>query len=93
MENYEGVFIIDPGLKEEEAEACIKGISQSIISGKGEIIKEERWGKKPLAYTIHKHREGNYCILNFKAPTAIISKLRDEYKLMPSLIRFMIIKI
>jgi small subunit ribosomal protein S6 len=93
IRNYEGVFIFDAGLKEEDVEKRLKEICASVTSRKGEIIKQERLGKRTLAYSIRKHREGDYHILNFKAPSEIISAIKDEYKLIPSLIRFMIVKL
>ncbi len=93
IKNYEAVFILDPGLKEEDVEKRLKEICASVTSRKGEIIKQERLGKRKLAYSILKHREGDYHILNFKAPSETISAIKDEYRLVPSLIRFMIVKL
>ena len=91
IRNYEVVFIFAPTLKEEEQEKHFQQIANSITSRKGEIIKREDLGKKQLAYPIRKNREGNYCILNFRAPSEIISAIKGEYRLIPQLLRFMIV--
>lgn len=92
IRNYEGVFIFDPGLKEEKVEKSLQEISNSITSRKGEILKQEHLGKRELAYPILKKREGNYYILNFKASSEMISAIKDEYRLISQLLRFMIVK-
>lgn len=92
LRDYEGVFIFDPGLKDQELEKCVQEVCASITSRKGEILKHERLGKRPLAYPIHGHKEGDYHILNFKASSQIISSIKSDYRLMPSIIRVMIVK-
>ena len=92
IKNYEGVFIFAPALQEEKLEKHFRDIANSITSQKGEIVQEERLGKKELAYPIMKNREGNYYIINFKAPSEIIPAIKDGYKLIPQLLRFMIVK-
>ncbi len=91
IRDYEGVFIFTPTLKEEAQEKHLQQIANSITSRKGEIVKQEPLGKKQLAYPIRKNREGNYYILNFRAPSEIISAIKDEYRLIPQLLRFMIV--
>jgi len=91
IRNYEGVFIFAPALKEEKQEKHLQEIASSITSRKGEIVKQEHLGKKQLAYPIGKNREGNYYILDFKAPSEIISNIKDECKLIPQLLRFMVV--
>lgn len=92
IENYEAVFIFDPSLKEEEMEKRVQDACSSITSKKGEIVNQERMGKRRLAYPIKKKVEGIYHVIIFKAPNEIISAIRSEYGLMSSLIRFMIIR-
>ena len=92
VRNYEGVFIFDPALKDEKVEKSLQEISNSITSRKGEVLKQECLGKRELAYPILKKRQGNYYILDFKAPSEIISAIKDEYRLISQLLRFMVIK-
>jgi small subunit ribosomal protein S6 len=81
MNNYEGLFIIRPDLKEEDIQGAIKAIGESVTKNGGSVKKEETWGKKQLAYPIRKFREGYYYKLDFEAPPAAIIKLESVYKL------------
>lgn len=81
MNNYEGLFIIKPDLKEEEVKSVFKAITDSMTKSGGSVNKEESWGKKQLAYPIKKFKEGYYYKVDFSAPADAISKLENAYKL------------
>ena len=90
MENYEGLFIINPNIKEEDIKGVYKVISDNVTKNGGSIKKEDIWGKRQLAYPVKKFKEGFYYKLDFTAPTSIISKLEEAYKLNSDIIRTMI---
>lgn len=90
MENYEGLFIIKPEMKEDEVKNICKVISDNVSKNGGTITKEEIWGKKQLAYPVKKSKEGYYYKLNFAAPTVAIAKLEEAYRLNDGILRTMI---
>ncbi len=51
VRKYEVVFIIRP-MEEEATNAVIEKFSNLIVANGGTIDKEDRWGKKRLAYEI-----------------------------------------
>lgn len=90
MENYEGIFIVKPEIKDEDAKGVFKVISDSVIKNGGTVKKEELWGKRPLASLVKKSKEGHYFKLDFSAPTSVIAKLEDIYKMNNDILRVMI---
>ena len=60
---YEILFIADPNLGEPEVDALTTQVQGYVEKEGGRIQKVEKWGKKRLAYTIGKHREGSYVLL------------------------------
>lgn len=88
--NYEGIFIINPELKEEDVKTVFKSISDAVSKTGGAITKEETWGKRQLAYPVKKAREGYYYKLDFTAPSEAVSKLETAYKLNADILRTMI---
>jgi len=90
VENYEGLFIIKPDIEEEGVKGIYKVISDNVIKNGGNIKKEDIWGKRQLAYTIKKFKEGFYYKLDFMAPTSIITKLEEAYRLNSDILRTMI---
>lgn len=90
MENYEGLFIIKPDIKEEDIKGIYKVISDSVTKNGGSIKKEDIWGKRQLAYPVKKSKEGYYYKLDFTAPTSAIAKLEEAYSLNADILRTMI---
>lgn len=90
MENYEGLFIIKPDIKEEDVKGIYKVISDSVIKNGGSVKKEDLWGKRQLAYPVKKFKEGYYYKVDFTVPTAAITKLEEAYRLNSDILRTMI---
>ena len=90
MENYEGIFIVKPEIKDEDVKNVFKSISESVTKHGGAVKKEEPWGKRPLAYPVKKAKEGHYFKLDFSAPTSAISKLEEASRLNSDILRAMI---
>ena len=90
MSSYEGLFIIKPELKDEDAKNVFKVLNDLVAKNGGSVKKEEIWGKRPLAYPVKKFKEGHYYKLDFEAPGDIVPKLEGACKLNGDIIRTMI---
>lgn len=64
---YELVFIADPRLSDEDVVAMTDDYKTLITAEGGEVVKEESWGKRKLAYPIEKLNEGKYVVLYVEA--------------------------
>ena len=80
MNNYETVFILTPDLSEAQVkEAVAKFVD--VLKGEGaEIVNEENWGLKKLAYTIQKKTTGYYQLVEFKAQPETIAVLETQFR-------------
>jgi small subunit ribosomal protein S6 len=92
MQNYELMVIFTPVLSDDEFKAAQKKYADFIKANKGEIVHENPWGLKSLAYSIQKKTTGLYWVLEYNAPTDINEKLkvqllRDEQVLRHLLVR------
>ncbi len=89
MNNYETVFILTPDLSEAQVkEAVAKFVG--VLQGEGaEIVNEENWGLKKLAYPIQKKTTGYYQLVEFKAQPEIIAVLETQFRRDESVLRFL----
>ena len=55
----------------------------------GEIVYEEDWGLKQLAYPIKKRTSGFYYLIEFKADPQLIASLETQYRRDERIIRFL----
>jgi ribosomal protein S6 len=58
-----------------------------------EIVNEEIWGLKKMAYAIEKKSTGFYNLLEFKAEPSVIKTLETGFRRDEKVIRFMTVKL
>jgi small subunit ribosomal protein S6 len=63
MRTYELAIVADPRLSDEEFTALVDEYKGMISARGGELVREELWGKRKLAYPIRKLTEGRYTFL------------------------------
>ena len=93
MNQYETVFICTPVLSEPQVKEAVKKFRDYITSHGCELLHEENWGMKKLAYPIQKKSTGFYQLFEFKAEPAFIAKMETEFRRDEKIIRFMTIKL
>ncbi|NQD70958.1 30S ribosomal protein S6 [Sphingobacterium shayense] len=91
MQQYESVIILTPLLSEEAAKEVVAKFKDILTEGGAEIVAEDNWGLKKLAYPIQKKTTGFYHLTEFKAPGELIKKLELEYKRDERVMRFLTI--
>ena len=87
MTKYETTFILEPGLDETRVGEEIERVSQWIRDLGGEVLEVQRWGKRRLAYEIHKKRDGIYTLLLYQGPGAVVAEIERRLKLNESVMR------
>lgn len=86
-------LLFRPDLSELDLQKAIDKLKASLISKKGEIMRESSWGKKQLAYPIKKEGFGFYHTIISTVPGDSIETLMRELHLSPDLMRYMIISL
>jgi len=89
LNHYETVFIATPVLSDTQMKEAVNKFKKIITDGEGEIIHEENWGLRKLAYPIQKKSTGFYYLIEFKTEGELISKLETEYRRDERIIRFL----
>ncbi len=89
---YETVFIATPVLSEAQMKEAVQKYKNLITSEKGEVIFEEYWGLRKLAYPIEKKSTGFYYLIEFRSDPKFIDKLETEYRRDERILRFLTMK-
>ena len=89
LKQYETVFIATPVLSEEQIKEAVEKYRSFITSEGGEIVNDEDWGLKKLAYPIQKKTTGFYHLFEFRADSQFIEKLETQYRRDERIIRFL----
>ena len=93
MNHYETVFILTPVLSDEQMKETVAKFRKALEDSGAEILNEEAWGLKKMAYPIQKKSTGFYCLLEFKAEPSIVDKLEVQYRRDERVIRFLTVKL
>lgn len=88
MATYEIVAVIRPDLDEDALGGAIGRIHQRITEHGGTVTTTERWGKRRLAYSIQKYRDGFYVLTIFTLEPGRVAPLRQTMGLHEDLLRF-----
>ena len=95
MRHYELVTILSPMLNQTEATEAWGQIKAFITNREGEIVREQSWGTRRLAYPIrqgsYNFLEGNYYLTNFSTDTPFNIELETFLRLDERVLRSMVI--
>ena len=87
MITYETVIVIHPRLSDAEVAEFAEKTKQSIAKGGGEVLGDDRWGRRKLAYPIGSSREGFYLYLKYNAKGPLVNELNRQFRLTEDVLR------
>ncbi len=90
MRNYELMCIIQPDLDETAMNGVLDKVKGWITESGGSVDKAEVWGRRRMAYSINKHREGHYVLLNVSMNPTATFKLERNLRYQESIMRHML---
>ena len=93
MNHYETVLILTPVLSDDQAKETVAKFTKVLTDNGAEILNEEAWGLKKMAYAIDKKSTGFYNLVEFKAEPEVIATLETAYRRDEKVIRFMTVKL
>ena len=93
MNQYETVFILTPVLSDDQTKETVDKFKKVLTDNGAEIVNEEAWGLKKLAYQIEKKTSGFYFLMEFKAEPEVIKTLETAYRRDEKVIRFQTVKL
>ncbi|MCC7232225.1 MAG: 30S ribosomal protein S6 [Bacteroidia bacterium] len=93
LNQYETVFIMTPVLSEEQMMDTVNKFKKILTDNGSEIVHENNWGLRKLAYPIQKKNTGFYYLIEFKAPGDLITRYETEFKRDERIMRFLTVRL
>jgi small subunit ribosomal protein S6 len=93
MNQYETVFIMTPVLSDEQMKETVAKYQKFLKDKGAEIVFEDNWGLRKLAYPIQKKSTGFYYLIEFKADGNFVADLELNYKRDERIIRHLTVKL
>lgn len=92
MKEYELTVLIHPDL-EADIEAPLTKVRDIIAKAGGEVIKEDNWGKKKLAYKINKEDFAVYVAMDVKLPATAPLKISNTLNITEEVMRYLLVTV
>ncbi len=92
MNHYETVFILTPVLSDAQMKEAVEKFKAVLTNAKAEILNEENWGLKKLAYPIQKKSTGFYELFEYTAEPGVVDVLETQFRRDERIIRFLTVK-
>ena len=93
MNNYELMVIFTPVLSEDDYKAAQKKFTDLVKENGGEIVSENPWGLKSLAYPVQKKTTGLYWVTEFRSLSDFNEKLKIQLLRDDNVMRHMVTKL
>ncbi|MBN2409727.1 MAG: 30S ribosomal protein S6 [Candidatus Aminicenantes bacterium] len=89
MKHYETGLLIAPNLSEGDTEQLIGQVAEVISQREGKLVKQDRWGKRRLAYPIKKFNEALYVFFYYEGRPDIPLELERRFKQTDTVLRYL----
>ena len=89
LKQYETVFIATPVLSDVQMKDAVAKYTDLIKANGGEVVYEEDWGLKQLAYSIQHKTSGFYYLIEFKADPEFVATLETQYRRDERILRYL----
>ncbi len=93
VNQYETVFILTPVLSETQVKEAVKKFKDFLTENGAEIVHEENWGLRKLAYKINKKSTGFYQLFEFRAEPSLIAPFELQLRRDERVMRFLTVKL
>jgi small subunit ribosomal protein S6 len=89
---YDLILLLDLGA-EDDRRAKIVADTRAAISAEGELLGDQAWGTRPLAYEIDHREAAEYHLLQFSGPASLIAALEHNLRITDGVVRYRVIKL
>lgn len=90
---YEAMLLLKPDMLESGLKKKLKDFKEYLEEHDCNVIEEDIWEKRRLAYKIKQYDEAVYVVYNFEGPTTLINNIENHLRLDVDIIRHLIITI
>jgi small subunit ribosomal protein S6 len=92
MRLYDIVVLVTPDLSEEDSGKLAGDYKKILTDGGAEIVKDEPWGRRRLAFPILRKKEAYYHYVQAKAEPPVVAELERRLRLSDQVLRHLAVR-
>jgi len=89
---YDLILVLSTEAEDERRAKIVTDVEAQITGAGGEVSRNDDWHLRPLAFEIAHHKEGEYHMLQFSAPTSVLEPLSHNLRIDDAVLRFRVIR-
>ena len=93
VREYETVFILRSDVLDEDRTKVLNRMSSIVEKLNGQILMQEEWGKRKLAYKIQKNAYGIYYYLRYLGYNDMVAEIERNLRILEPVIKYMTVKL
>jgi small subunit ribosomal protein S6 len=90
---YDLIVVLSMTAEDERRAKILSDVEAQITNGGGSLERKDDWHTRPMAYEINHQAEGEYHLLQFTGPTALLEELSHNLRIDDAVLRFRIIRV
>jgi small subunit ribosomal protein S6 len=90
---YDLMVVLSLTAEDERRAKILADVESQIAAAGGTIERKDDWHTRPLTYEIKHQQEGEYYLLQFTGPPALLDDLSHNLRIDDAVLRFRIIKV
>jgi len=89
---YDLVLMLDTSAEDTRRAEILKSVQDMVAKG-GEVVNEQDWGPRAMAFEIRHKKDAEYHLLQFHGAPDLLSQLDRSLRITDEVVRFRVIKL
>ncbi len=89
IRKYETAILFDTEVSEDTRKEFLAKLTGIIVNYQGEVLKQDDWGTRRLAYTINKKVSAFYMFLYYTGERGVVEEVERNIKIFDGVLRHM----
>jgi small subunit ribosomal protein S6 len=85
---YETIYIMRPDVARDAAAKVAGRVDEVVTREGGRMTLVETWGRRVLAYPVHKHKRGVYVFVKYLGGGALVNELERNLRMLDDVIKY-----
>ena len=90
---YDLMLVLSLKAEDDRRAKILTDVKSQIESAGGTLERQDDWNTRPLAFEIKHQTEGEYHLIQFTGPTALLETVSHNLRIDDAVLRFRIIKV